>query len=201
MNFSTLDTATARARLRAAGITGTQPRIAIARVLLGNNAHVNAEDVQARLATCDIKVARATIYNTLRLLTEHGLLREVVVEPQRRFFDTNLAPHHHIFNADTGELFDIPLQRLCTASADNSQRDTHANQPARPDKAITAVTSLQQPHAIAQVEKLTSTQRQSSPATQIEALSDRLDLDIPLEIVGIDVVIRVRRARQQVAHD
>jgi Fur family iron response transcriptional regulator len=59
-----------------------------------------------------IPVSLATVYNTLHQFTDCGLLREVVVEPGRSYFDTNTADHHHFFCEATGDLQDIPGQDL-----------------------------------------------------------------------------------------
>jgi Fur family iron response transcriptional regulator len=53
-------------------------------------------------------MSMATVYNTLHSFTEFGLLREVVVDPNRIWFDTNVEPHHHIYHEDTQKLTDIP---------------------------------------------------------------------------------------------
>ena len=58
------------------------------------------------------KVSKATVYNTLGLFAEKGLIREVIVDPSKLFYDTNLAPHHHFYRTDTGELEDVPAERL-----------------------------------------------------------------------------------------
>jgi len=51
-------------------------------------------------------VSKATIYNTLSLFVEKGLIREIAVEPGKTFYDSNSTHHHHIFNVDTGQLSD-----------------------------------------------------------------------------------------------
>jgi Fur family iron response transcriptional regulator len=56
----------------------------------------------------EIRVSLATVYNTLHQFTEAGLLREVVVEPGRSYFDTNTNDHHHFFCEATSKLQDIP---------------------------------------------------------------------------------------------
>jgi Fur family iron response transcriptional regulator len=99
--------------LRARGIAPTRQRIDIAHCLLCVHQHLSAEQLQARLLEAAREVpSRATVYNTLRLLADRGLLREVVVDPQRVFFDSNVGPHHHYFDAERSELFDIPASAL-----------------------------------------------------------------------------------------
>ncbi len=55
----------------------------------------------------EIGVSLATVYNTLHQFTRAGLLREVVVEAGRSYFDTNISDHHHFFISDLGQLIDI----------------------------------------------------------------------------------------------
>ena len=96
-------------RLRAVGLRPTRQRLALARLLLENgDRHVTAEQLHGEAAGAAIRVSLATVYNTLHQFTEAGLLREVVVEPGRSYFDTNTADHHHFFCEATSKLQDIP---------------------------------------------------------------------------------------------
>jgi len=99
--------------LREKGIVPTRQRIEIAQVLLEKHQHLSADQLQARLSVSEGFVpSRATVYNTLRLFADHGLIREVVVDPQRVFFDSNVGPHHHYFDVERGELSDIPAESI-----------------------------------------------------------------------------------------
>ena len=96
-------------RLRAAGLRPTRQRLALARLLFdASDRHVTAEQLHGEALTASIPVSLATVYNTLHQFTEVGLLREVVVEPGRSYFDTNVDDHHHFFCESTGMLQDIP---------------------------------------------------------------------------------------------
>ncbi len=95
-------------RLQAAGIGPTSQRLRIAEVLLSRPRHLSADQVLAEVNRETALVSKATVYNTLRLFTEHGLVREIVVDPNRIFYDSSTEPHHHFYNTDTGELTDIP---------------------------------------------------------------------------------------------
>lgn len=100
-------------RLRAAGLRPTRQRLALARLLFeGGNRHLTAEQLQTEAAGARIRVSLATIYNTLHQFTEAGLLREVVVEPGRSYFDTNVGDHHHFFFEGSGRLEDIPGDKV-----------------------------------------------------------------------------------------
>jgi Fur family transcriptional regulator, iron response regulator len=105
----TLPSATALARLRSVGLRPTRQRLALARLLLGNeDRHITAEQLHGEAVDADIRVSLATVYNTLHQFTDAGLLREVVVEPGRSYFDTNTTDHHHFFCDADGRLQDIP---------------------------------------------------------------------------------------------
>jgi len=105
----TSSSAIALARLRAVGLRPTRQRLALARLLLeSGDRHITAEQLHGEAANADIRVSLATVYNTLHQFTEAGLLREVVVEPGRSYFDTNTTDHHHFFCEANGRLQDIP---------------------------------------------------------------------------------------------
>lgn len=95
-------------RLRAAGVIPTRQRVAIARVLLERPQHLSAEQLIARLHAggCH-RVSKATVYNTLGLFARVGLVREVIADPSRVFFDSNTREHHHLYDVESGTLTDI----------------------------------------------------------------------------------------------
>jgi Fur family iron response transcriptional regulator len=103
-------------RLRGVGLRPTRQRLALARLLLeGRDRHISAEALHLEVQAAGLKISLATIYNTLHQFTQAGLLREVVVEPGRSYFDTNVADHHHFFSPDTGSLQDIPGDQVTMA--------------------------------------------------------------------------------------
>jgi Fur family iron response transcriptional regulator len=93
--------------LREHGILPTQQRLMIARVLFESRQHYSADKVMASENEGRDRVSKATIYNTLGLFARNGLVREVIVDPTRVFYDPNTSNHHHFYNVDTGELIDI----------------------------------------------------------------------------------------------
>ena len=98
------------ALLRAHDINPTSQRIEIANVLLSRCEHLSAEDVFALVNGESARVSKATVYNTLGLFAERGLIREVIADPARVFYDPNTAPHHHFYDTSTGKLMDIPAE-------------------------------------------------------------------------------------------
>lgn len=96
-------------RLLAAGITPTAQRLDIAEVVLAEHQHMAADQVLARVNRGGGAVSKATVYNTLGLFAERGLVRELVIDATRVFYDSNTAPHCHFYNVDDGTLTDLAL--------------------------------------------------------------------------------------------
>ncbi|MDH3415646.1 MAG: transcriptional repressor [Gammaproteobacteria bacterium] len=95
------------------GILPTPQRLDIAAILLQRPQHMSAEHIIDKLRNSGSKVSKATVYNSLNLFSKHGLVREVMVDPVRMFYDSTTHPHHHFYNVDSGELSDIPDEQVC----------------------------------------------------------------------------------------
>ncbi len=98
-------------------ILPTVQRIEIACLMLGEAQHLSADQVLARSRAAGLTVSKATVYNTLGLLVEKGLVREVIVDTTKVFYDSTTTPHHHFYNIDDATLTDIspvtlPIDRL-----------------------------------------------------------------------------------------
>ncbi|MCW5576099.1 MAG: transcriptional repressor [Burkholderiales bacterium] len=98
--------------LRRHGIAPTHQRLEIAHVLFSRCEHLAADRVLALANERFAETSKATVYNTLNLFRDRGLIREVIVDPKRVFYDPNTEPHHHLYNVDTGELTDIAAEDL-----------------------------------------------------------------------------------------
>jgi len=94
------------------GVTPTQQRVDIGQMLFARPQHLSADQLLAQVNGEGNHVSKATVYNTLNLFARKGLVREVIVDPSRVFYDSNTSQHHHFFNIDTGELTDVPLPTL-----------------------------------------------------------------------------------------
>jgi Fur family iron response transcriptional regulator len=101
--------------LRAHGIAPTHQRIEIARALFSRCEHLSADQILALVNSRHSETSKATVYNTLNLFLEKALIREVIVDPSKVFYDPNTEPHHHFYNMTTGELTDIPADSLVVA--------------------------------------------------------------------------------------
>ena len=80
--------------------------------MLSTDEHPSAERVLARVQASFPMLSRATVYNTLRLFSEKKMIRELFVDPQRVVYDSTTAPHHHLYNIDSGEVRDISDDEL-----------------------------------------------------------------------------------------
>lgn len=100
------------AMLQGRGITPTQQRVEIAQLLFARPQHLSAEQVLVQVNGEQHHVSKATVYNTLNLFARTGLVREVIVDPTKVFYDSNTTPHHHFYNVDSGELSDVPATGL-----------------------------------------------------------------------------------------
>lgn len=100
------------ALLRRHEINPTHQRIEIAFALLSGCEHLSADQILARVNAHHPETSKATVYNTLNLFLEKRLIREVIVDPNKVFYDPNTAPHHHLYETDSGRLSDIDAARV-----------------------------------------------------------------------------------------
>jgi Fur family iron response transcriptional regulator len=99
--------------LQSAGLRSTRQRLTLGALLFdGTHKHMTAEQVFAAARKTRARVSLATVYNTLHQFTEAGLLREVVIDASRVYFDTNTADHHHFFDETAGRLIDFPASSV-----------------------------------------------------------------------------------------
>ncbi len=87
-------------------------RLAVAAYVLETDEHPSADQVWARVKARLPMISRATVYNTLNLFVEKGLLRQLVIAEGKVVFDPNVAPHHHFVDEATGDIHDIPWEAL-----------------------------------------------------------------------------------------
>ena len=99
-------------KLRQHGINPTHQRIEIAHALFSHQSHLSADQVMAIVNEKHSETSKATVYNTLNLFRQKNLVREVIVDPSKVFYDPNTDPHYHIYNVETGELTDIDASRV-----------------------------------------------------------------------------------------
>jgi Fur family iron response transcriptional regulator len=113
-------------KLREHGVKATARRIEIGALLLAAPCHMSADQILKQLRDTGSKVSKATVYNTLHLFSRKGIVRELAVDPGHLVYDSKTAFHHHIFNADSGELTDIDPAGLEIKGLPELPSDTRA---------------------------------------------------------------------------
>jgi Fur family iron response transcriptional regulator len=94
-------------KLKSCGVLPTPQRIEVASVLLDRPQHLSADQIIERLKANGSRVSKATVYNTLHLFGTKGLVKELSVDPSRKFYDSTTHAHHHFYHVDSGEISDI----------------------------------------------------------------------------------------------
>lgn len=101
------------------GLLVTSQRLEIADLVLSKPQHLSADQILHGMRARGSRVSKATVYNTMNLFSERGLVRTIEVDPERQYYDSTSEPHHHFYNVDTGELTDIPMDGVqLTLAAD-----------------------------------------------------------------------------------
>ncbi len=99
-----------RQYLASVGVYATPQRQAIAEMLFSRHQHLTADQVFEEVSKSARRVSRATVYNTLNLFAQKGLVREIFVDASRTFYDSNTSSHYHLYNIDAGDLIDMDDQ-------------------------------------------------------------------------------------------
>ena len=94
-------------KLRLHGINPTRQRIEIAHALFSRCEHLSADQILAIVNERHSESSKATVYNSLNLFLEKKLIREVIVDPNKVFYDHNTSPHYHLYDVESGKLTDI----------------------------------------------------------------------------------------------
>ncbi len=96
-------------RLRDAGLRPTRQRMMLAKLLFGaGDRHISAEALHTEVVAAGEHISLATVYNSLHQFKAAGLVRELIIDSARAYFDTNTSNHNHFFVESEGKLFDIP---------------------------------------------------------------------------------------------
>ncbi len=98
--------------LRSHGIQASAHRVAVAEYVLATGDHPSADLVWKTVAATFPQISRATVYNTLNLFVEKGLLRQLVLAEGKVVFDPNTEAHHHFVDEESGEITDVPWEAL-----------------------------------------------------------------------------------------
>ena len=97
-------------KLRSSGLRPTRQRIQISKVLFDkeNTFHFTIQDLSIMIKNeFNEQISLATVYNTIHAFKEKGYLKEILINSNKSYFDTNISNHHHFFNESTNELIDL----------------------------------------------------------------------------------------------
>lgn len=92
------------------GVKPSLQRMAVMRYLLEHHTHPTAEEIYQSLHPSMPTLSRTTVYNTLRLLTEHGAVQQLTIDERNQCFDSVLEPHAHFLCTRCGKIYDVPLR-------------------------------------------------------------------------------------------
>jgi Fur family transcriptional regulator, iron response regulator len=101
------------------GIQPSAQRVAVAEYVLETKEHPSADQVFAQVSANFPMISRATIYNTLNLFVEKGLLRELHLSPGKVVFDPQLEKHHHFIDDETGAITDVDWDQLTVGNLES----------------------------------------------------------------------------------
>ena len=97
-------------RLRLSGLRPTKQRLLISKVLFDRKEtfHFTIDNLKQKIEkNSKYKISLATVYNTVHAFKKNGYLKEISLQGNKTFFDTNSKSHHHFYDQDTGDLIDI----------------------------------------------------------------------------------------------
>jgi Fe2+ or Zn2+ uptake regulation protein len=108
--------------LREHGIKPSAHRVAVARYVLRTHDHPSADEVWTRVKRSFPLVSRGTVYNTLNLFVQKGLLRQYALTEGRVVFDPKVEAHHHFIDEKTGAIFDVPWDAVAVSDVERLAR-------------------------------------------------------------------------------
>ena len=98
--------------LRRHGVLPTAQRMEVAELIFSRPQHLCADEIIEALHRNGSRVSKATVYNSLKVFSETGLVKEINVDGTRKIYDSTTRPHHHFYHVETGELTDIPAEKV-----------------------------------------------------------------------------------------
>jgi Fur family iron response transcriptional regulator len=110
-------------KLRSSGLRPTKQRIKICKVLFERNGtfHFTINDLAKTIEEkLNEKISLATVYNTVHAFKKKGYLKEISINSDKSYFDTNTSVHHHFFDEDTNELIDCGQDDIDSVNIKNN---------------------------------------------------------------------------------
>ena len=110
-------------KLRDAGLRPTKQRVKICEILFNREKtfHFTINDLAKKiLEDFNEKISLATVYNTVHALQKKGYLKEIAINSDKSYFDTNTTAHHHFYDEDTHELIDCDQSNIDSINIKNN---------------------------------------------------------------------------------
>ena len=98
-------------KLKQHGVMPTSQRVEVA-AILARPQHLSADQIMDKLKGRGSRVSKATVYNTLKIFSEQDIVKELIVDSSRKFYDSTTHSHHHFYHVDSGQLSDIPESQV-----------------------------------------------------------------------------------------
>jgi Fur family iron response transcriptional regulator len=96
-------------------VTPTKQRLDLAKLIFAKKQHFTASDLISLANKNGLNISMATVYNTLSLLEDKGMLKTINIDNELKFYDTNMENHHHLYNTTMSTLTDIAHDRVTFA--------------------------------------------------------------------------------------
>ena len=110
-------------KLREVGLRPTKQRVKMCEVLYNREKtfHFTINDLAKKiLEDFNEKISLATVYNTVHALQKKGYLKEIAINSDKSYFDTNTTAHHHFYDEDTNELIDCDQSNIDSINVKNN---------------------------------------------------------------------------------
>ena len=110
-------------KLRDAGLRPTKQRVKICEILFMREKtfHFTINDLAKKISEdLNEKISLATVYNTVHALQKKGYLKEIAINSDKSYFDTNTSAHHHFYDEDTHELIDCDQSNIDSINIKNN---------------------------------------------------------------------------------
>ena len=106
-------------KLRETGLRPTKQRVKICEILFNREKtfHFKINDLAKKISEeLNEKISLATVYNTVHALQKKGYLKEISINSDKSYFDTNTSVHHHFYDEDTHQLIDCDENEIETVN-------------------------------------------------------------------------------------
>ena len=110
-------------KLREAGLRPTKQRVKICEILFNREKtfHFTINDLAKKISDdLNEKISLATVYNTVHAFVKKGYLKEIAINSDKSYFDTNTSTHHHFYDEDTHELIDCEQNNIDSINIKNN---------------------------------------------------------------------------------